>query len=478
MDATLGSRTSARLCAVLVAIALSVSVGSSAAHSEVPPQPGQALAVSVPPEPTAVTPGNIATISLRVLNPGLAPVTVTITGGVVDLGDEGRVTVGLQPDPEWQGLIDFPAGPLTIPPQGYLDSALSIRVPAQISPDLYFIGFLVTPVATGAGVKVVNQIGSFVTVDVPGPRDRELNAMLDGSRFVFGSQTDNTLRVRNVGHAAVQFWGWNDTTSSLGGGTPNQQRIEKLLLPVGQERSLTVTGKPAWPIGFVTTKVHIIYPGRNEDSTQELVLTKRVLVVNPMALAAAFISIAGVIAVIAIWAKRRWRRRRQGCNQSGSEALGEGEYGNATQAIESATRLSVSGNNVEALQQEWTAPYPSSLPAARGGAATAIPAGSTDLRPRAHTPQSAYRRPVLEALVECGGRAPLGEVLDRVEERMRGILVPRDYEPYPNSPHQPRWRQAAQSARNSLVSKRLMKGDSPRGKWEISDSGREALRLS
>jgi hypothetical protein len=474
MDATLGSRTSARLGAVLVAIALSVSVGSSAAHSDAPPPVGRALAVSVPPEPIAVTPGDIATVPLRVLNPGLAPVTINITGGVVDLGDEGGVTVWPQPDPEWQGLIDFPAAPLTIPPQGYLDVALSIRVPAQISPDLYFIGFHVTPVATGAGIKVVSQIDSFVTLDVPGPRDRDLNAMLDGSGFVFGSQTDNTLRVRNVGHAAVQFWGWNDTTSSPGGGTPEQQRIEKLLLPVGDERSLTVTGKPAWPIGFVTTKVHIIYPGRNEDSTQELVLTKRVLVVNPMALAAAFISIAGVIAVIAIWAKRRWRRRRQGCNESGSEALGKGEYDNAKQAIESGTRLSVFRDNVEALQQEWTAPCSSSLPAACGGAATAIPA---DIRPRAHTPRSAYRRPVLEALVECGGRAPLGEVLDRVEERMRGILVPRDYEPYPNNPHQPRWRQAAQSARNSLVSKRLVKGDSPRGKWEISDSGREALRL-
>ena len=44
-------------------------------------------------------------------------------------------------------------------------------MPTQIGPDLYYIGFLVSPVPTVSGeVVVINQIGAFLTIDVPGPR--------------------------------------------------------------------------------------------------------------------------------------------------------------------------------------------------------------------------------------------------------------------------------------------------------------------
>jgi hypothetical protein len=306
MCATFRERTP-RLLALLLGVALSVGTASIAVTAPLPQSGPRPLAVSVPPEPMAVVLGAASVVNVRVLNPGTEPVSVTVTGGAVQLGDDGAATVSADPDPQWQGLVDFPPGPLTIPAAGYVDAPLTVRVPAELSPDLYFVGFLVTPLATGVGnLKVINQIGSFVTLDVPGPRDRELTASLSGSHFALGWQGEKTLRVSNVGHAAVRFWGENDTTSFPGGGTLHQQRIEKLLLPVGHERSFTVTGKPAWPIGIVTMKVHVLYPGRTEDSTQEVVLTKRVLVINPIALAAVLISV-GV--AIAFWIRRRRRRR-------------------------------------------------------------------------------------------------------------------------------------------------------------------------
>jgi hypothetical protein len=295
--------------ALLLVVALAAATGSVAGAAEPAQQSGpRPLAVAVPREPTTVVLGAVSMIRVRVLNPGDAPVSVTVTGGLVQLGDESAVTVTADADPVWQGLVDFPPKPLTVPAGGYVDAPLSVRVPAQLSPDLYFIGFLVTPAATGVGnVHVINQIGSFVTLDVPGPRDRELSAALDGSRFVLGGQGEKTLHVRNVGHAAVRFWSENDTTSFPGGDMPNQQRIDKLLLPVGREQSFAVVGKPAWPIGLVTMKVHVFYPGSTEDTTQEIVLTKRVLVVNPLAP----VALAVVVAALAFWLFRRWRARHR-----------------------------------------------------------------------------------------------------------------------------------------------------------------------
>lgn len=91
------------------------------------------------------------------------------------------------------------------------------------------------------------------------------------------------------------------------------------------------------------------------------------------------------------------------------------------------------------------------------------------------TPEEAYRRPILEALVELGGRARIGDVLKRVEEKMRGTLNKLDYDSLRSSPDTPRWRNTAQWCRNSLVNEKLMKNDSPRGIWEVSDAGRKWL---
>ena len=51
--------------------------------------------------------------------------------------------------------------------------------------------------------------------------------------------------------------------------------------------------------------VHLVYPGRTEATTKDLVVTKRVLVVSPFVLLA--IVIAFVFGVLWAW----WRRRRR-----------------------------------------------------------------------------------------------------------------------------------------------------------------------
>ncbi len=93
----------------------------------------------------------------------------------------------------------------------------------------------------------------------------------------------------------------------------------------------------------------------------------------------------------------------------------------------------------------------------------------------ARTPEEAYYPHVLRALVELGGSADLGDVLDRVGRTMAGELRAVDHQPLNSDPDTPRWRNSAQWARSELVKRGLMRDDSPRRTWAISDAGREWL---
>ncbi|MCL6507024.1 MAG: winged helix-turn-helix domain-containing protein [Bryobacteraceae bacterium] len=161
-----------------------------------------------------------------------------------------------------------------------------------------------------------------------------------------------------------------------------------------------------------------------------------------------------------------------GLNEAGAEAFRAGDYEKAKAAIEEATRLAEFREKVKVLQKEWAGLLPS-RPRVRK------PKGrKTKARlPRGlRTPEDAFRRPILEALVELGGSAWIGDVLDRVEEKMKGVLNKYDYQPLPSDPRSKRWRNTAQWCRNTLVREGLVKGDSSYGVWEISDQGRKWLK--
>jgi hypothetical protein len=292
-------------------VSLLASVGAAHALAAASPVGGpRSLAVSVPPDPVSIRSGSSAKTLARISNPTNAPAKVTVVSRALTLGDNGEVAIGAAPDPRWSALVDFPKGVLTIPAESYVDVPLTIRVPAHLQPNLYFIGFLVTPVVTSAGsLRVINQIGSFVTIDVPGPRMRKLTAIFDVPSIVLGSHVSGVLRVANVGPAAVRFWGENDTTSRPGGSYV-QQRLDPSLLPSRKSRFFSVTAKPAWLVGMVKMTVHVVYPGRNESTTREMTFSKQVLVVSPVVPA----GVAGLVLLIVglSWRSRRRRRRKSG----------------------------------------------------------------------------------------------------------------------------------------------------------------------
>jgi hypothetical protein len=160
----------------------------------------------------------------------------------------------------------------------------------------------------------------------------------------------------------------------------------------------------------------------------------------------------------------------------GADAMKAGAYDTATDVIDFARQLLAFQGKVAALADEWeqiedvrdaATPEVQEIVSKRffgrrkSGEITSMPD---------------FFRPLLESLVEMGGSGKLNDVLDRIGEKMKEQLKASDWESHKSPPHQIRWRNTAEWARNHMVNKSgLMKKGSPRGIWEISDKGREWL---
>ena len=69
------------------------------------------------------------------------------------------------------------------------------------------------------------------------------------------------------------------------------------------------------------------------------------------------------------------------------------------------------------------------------------------LLPGKRTPEDAFRRPIFEAIVELGGSARVRDVLDKVEQKMKGILNKFDYMSLPSEHERVRWLNTAKWCR-------------------------------
>jgi hypothetical protein len=85
------------------------------------------------------------------------------------------------------------------------------------------------------------------------------------------------------------------------------------------------------------------------------------------------------------------------------------------------------------------------------------------------TPDVAYERPLLEALVELGGRAATSDVLAVLDKKFNGQLMPIDYERL--SRGEIRWKNRVQFVRLKLIKAGELAEGSPRGIWEITEAG-------
>lgn len=162
-------------------------------------------------------------------------------------------------------------------------------------------------------------------------------------------------------------------------------------------------------------------------------------------------------------------------NGVGSKAFESSNYEQAREALSLAGQITSFRTRLASLRQEWQTL--AVLGEQQESAATkAARQNLGKLRKGLRTPEEAYRKPILESLDELGGQAPLGEVLDLVFRKMKGRLNEYDLQPLASDPDNPRWRNAAQWCRSTLVEEGLLRSDSPRGVWAISAEGRDWLK--
>jgi len=101
------------------------------------------------------------------------------------------------------------------------------------------------------------------------------------------------------------------------------------------------------------------------------------------------------------------------------------------------------------------------------------PEGNTPDKAR-FTPVELYHIPLMQSLLELGGSASSDQVIERVGEKMADILTREDLEPLPSGVDI-RWRNRVAWQRHNLKRRGLIRSDSPRGVWQMTQAGRKWL---
>lgn len=84
-----------------------------------------------------------------------------------------------------------------------------------------------------------------------------------------------------------------------------------------------------------------------------------------------------------------------------------------------------------------------------------------------HTKKEVFRSEIIDALKVLGGSGTNVEVLKIIEERMKDNLLPGDFEK--RSRGMLVWKNNVHWERNSMREEGILRSDSPRGMWELSE---------
>ncbi len=160
-------------------------------------------------------------------------------------------------------------------------------------------------------------------------------------------------------------------------------------------------------------------------------------------------------------------------NEEGAEAFRRSDYVVAREIANRVQEVTAFRDRVKEMQREWNRLFGEFVEGIKKRGKRQLLAQR--LQRGLRTPEDAFRRPILEALVELGGSSTVDRVLDLVYEKMKDRLNEYDLQPLTSMPEQVRWRNTAQWCRYTMVREGLLKPDSPRGVWEITEAGRKQL---
>ena len=166
-------------------------------------------------------------------------------------------------------------------------------------------------------------------------------------------------------------------------------------------------------------------------------------------------------------------------SKEGEKAFREKDFEKAKKLICDGEKIRNFRKSVESLQEEWqksfSVQYPEQDSSSQHSEKVIEEKREYAKKRGLKTHESKYYIPILEALVELGGSAETEVVLERVYQKMQGILNEFDLELLP-SRREFRCINTAQWARLRLVKEGFLSSNSPFGIWEITDKGREYLK--
>jgi len=160
-------------------------------------------------------------------------------------------------------------------------------------------------------------------------------------------------------------------------------------------------------------------------------------------------------------------------NRTGAQAFGRGSLEKASSILEQAKTLTDFHTRLGLMRKEWTSLYPARAEELKKEVSRR---DLGRLQAGMRTREEEYVVPILAALSEMGGSAKMAQALDRVHELMKGVFKPVDEKPLASDPKSRRWRNAAQWARLTMMHEGLLKAESPRDVWEMTEAGRSRLR--
>ncbi len=161
-------------------------------------------------------------------------------------------------------------------------------------------------------------------------------------------------------------------------------------------------------------------------------------------------------------------------NQSGAKAFAARNYDAARAVLERADQVTGLRERLATLRAEWE----KMVPEISSNGTSAKKNGSHDLsrlQRGIRTRETAYFKPILQVLHQMGGVGDMAEVLERLPKVMKGTLRDIDFEPLTAHSEVPRWWNTAQWAQSAMVQAGLLRADSPRGVWEMTEAGHKLI---
>jgi hypothetical protein len=159
-------------------------------------------------------------------------------------------------------------------------------------------------------------------------------------------------------------------------------------------------------------------------------------------------------------------------NDQAKALMDQKKYDQAQDLISKAKSVVAFQAKVQALREEWMTMQVPSRPLNE----VRQPKPVYVAKKGGRTPQSEFQLPILQVLKELGGRAQLRKVYPELEKKMGDRFTEKDLEATSSNENDICWKNNARWARQILVNEGLMAPDSPRGIWEITPAGREALK--